>query len=177
MFMLNLGEAWAADGDFVAAEKAYEQAASLWTSSYGPEHYMTVAAVEHVGAAKLAQGDLDGALQPFSRALAIRERQDPKSVATSAGGLGRVYLAKGRTDQALPLLERSVALGGGDRDDLLGVAKNYYFLAQAVLLKRKDQARARALSRQALESLESYPGAAAKLREEIRAWRSRAKLD
>src|SRR2546429_792273 len=64
----------------------------------------------HAGDARLAQGDLDGATERFSRALTIaQETQSPSSQALGLRGLALVARARGDDERAVALLREALA--------------------------------------------------------------------
>ncbi len=107
----------------------------------------------NVGWSRFDAGDTAGALEAFERALASRERDDPRSdaLAFARYGVGKALRAAGRAEEAAAMLEQCVWLEDADfheelaedyaalgrHDDARGQAER----ALALILEDGDEAR------------------------------------
>jgi len=118
----------------------------------------------NVGWARYEAGDAAGALDAFERALASRERDDPRpySVAIARYAVGKALRGVGRADEAAAALERCVAWAAE-----AGVEDDYFHeeLAEDYAALGRD-ADAREQARRALALVsEDEPARVARLRE------------
>ena len=146
-------EAWTARGVEIAASSD-DPGVRYWL---GPLY-------NNVGWARYEAGDAAGALDAFERALASRERDDPRpySVAIARYAVGKALRGVGRADEAAAALERCVAWAAE-----AGVEDDYFHeeLAEDYAALGRD-ADAREQARRALALVsEDEPARVARLRE------------
>ncbi len=113
-------EAWTARGVDIAASPD-DPGVRYWL---GPLY-------NNVGWSRYEAGDTAGALEAFERALASRERDDPRpeALAFARYGLGKALRAAGRAEEAAAMLERCVSLEDADFHEEL--AEDYAALGRA----------------------------------------------
>lgn len=108
----DLGSVEKARGDFPRAERLLLQALTLRLKRPGGESHPETALSHHrLGALYFAMGDYPRAEQAYNRALHIRQRRfgaDHPEVAESLSFLATLYIATGRTAQAITYLTRAM---------------------------------------------------------------------
>lgn len=108
----DLGSVEKARGDFPRAERLLLQALALRLKRPGGETHPETALSHHrLGALYFAMGDYPRAEQAYNRALQIRQRRfgaDHPEVAESLSYLATLYIATGRTAQAITYLTRAM---------------------------------------------------------------------
>jgi tetratricopeptide (TPR) repeat protein len=147
-------EAWTARGVEIAAASD-DPGVRYWL---GP-------LCNNVGWARYEAGDVAGALDAFERALASRERDDPRPYPTEIAryAVGKALRGSGRLEEAAAALEQCVAWAAG-----AGVADDYFHeeLAETyAALGRSDEAREQAERALAILGEEADPSRGARLRE------------
>jgi tetratricopeptide (TPR) repeat protein len=146
-------EAWTARGAEIAASSD-DPGVRYWL---GPLY-------NNLGWARYEAGDAAGALEAFERALASRERDDPRPypIAIAKYAVGKALRATGRADEAATMLEECVGWAAD-----AGVEDDYFYeeLAEAyAALGRRADARSQAERALALAS-DDDAARAARLRE------------
>lgn len=99
-------------GDFVEAERRYEDAVALLEPLFGLAHPDTISAVVSLGSSAYQNGDLSRARREFERALgAARTLYDAGSpvIANIENNLGRLLLETGDVAGAEPMLRDALA--------------------------------------------------------------------
>jgi class 3 adenylate cyclase/tetratricopeptide (TPR) repeat protein len=100
------------------------------------DHFDLVNALAAVGLVCLLKGDLDNAIPPLERCLALSQEARNQRTAIVAGAwVGHAYALSGRLGEALTLLERSV--NQGERGMEFGHSLSLSFLGQAYLQLRR----------------------------------------
>jgi tetratricopeptide (TPR) repeat protein len=100
------------------------------------DHFDLVNALAAVGLVCLLKGDLDNAIPPLERCLALSQEARNQRTAIVAGAwVGHAYALSGRLGEALTLLERSV--NQGERGMEFGHSLSLSFLSQAYLQLRR----------------------------------------
>jgi class 3 adenylate cyclase/tetratricopeptide (TPR) repeat protein len=100
------------------------------------DHFDLVNALAAVGLVCLLKGDLDNAIPPLERCLALSQEARNQRTAIVAGAwVGHAYARSGRVGEALTLLERSV--NQGERGMEFGHSLSLGFLGQAYLQLRR----------------------------------------
>jgi hypothetical protein len=123
------------------------------------------------GRALVLRNDASAAEAACRRALAVQEQRGmptPDRVYDwdSLACLGEALVARGNAEDALPLLERSVALPRRVYAGDLAAAR--FVLARALVAAKKDRARARELAQSAEKELATAPGRSAEHDEIVR---------
>jgi serine/threonine-protein kinase len=143
MVLDNLGAALHEMGDDTRAKVTHERALAILEKALGPEHPDLAIALTGLGRAQVGLGQLDAALSSLTRAGALLEKGLGPSHTTLLG-LGELSLARRRPEQAVPLLERALALADAEDKPLVLAT-----LAEALWESGQDRPRARALAEQA----------------------------
>jgi serine/threonine protein kinase len=175
----TLGGVLLARGDFDAALREYRSAQRIWAASMGPDNQIVALAQGNVGktlhVAARGEPQLREALAIQREALAAREAAlgpDHAELAEHLLWIGEGLLALDQLDEARKALERGIALIDHDPGaDPERRARLRHALARALWSNEDDHARARELSRGALEDLEVARGSqVAELRTTIEEW-------
>jgi eukaryotic-like serine/threonine-protein kinase len=100
-------------GELDRALELAERALAIYLAKTGADHPDTAIAQTSVGEVRLSRGDLRAGVTHFTAALASFEKHHGPThpnTAYALSGLGRCLLALGRGREALPFLERAVAI-------------------------------------------------------------------
>jgi tetratricopeptide (TPR) repeat protein len=158
----NLGEALRAAGKLEEAQAHLERALRVESAVLGPKA-LPLAYVHHnLGELLRARGNHRAALSHYRAALEIFEaRRGPShpDVAHPLQGIGDALVDRGRASEALPLLERSLAIRRTARTDPRRIADSELALSWALLRARPGgwRPRARRLVASAKEALRRLP--------------------
>ena len=155
-------------GEFDEALRMQERALAIREAALGKDHPSLVYSLTGLGNIHRDRGRFDAALALGTRALAIAEAKNRDSLAEVLGGLAETHLAAKRPTEALPRLERALALLPPDDRTYLGPQLRF-LLARALWDARADRPRARALAGRAAEEYAAIAGSDAELAK-IRAW-------
>jgi tetratricopeptide (TPR) repeat protein len=104
-----------------------------------------------------ARGELDGADEAFVRTQQVREAAlglEHPLVAVPLTRRGQLLTERGRAREAVPLLERALAIRTESDEPIPLRIQSAFALAQALWAAGRDRARARALAEQALADAE-----------------------
>lgn len=135
-FLTNLGDAYLRWGRYQDALAATEKALKLREERQGPNHPDVAGTLSNLGLIHLTLGDEGKAEADYKRALQICEAAFPDGgtlLATAVEDLGQFYSNTGRTDQAIPLLERAVSIREKAGDHTWRMASTWRLLALARL--------------------------------------------
>jgi CHAT domain-containing protein/tetratricopeptide (TPR) repeat protein len=148
----SLGSAEFREGAYATARQHFRQALSIYEARYGPWHEYVAAVLSMLARADASLGDYATARREHSRVVSIRERISPNHpfVAIALTDMANMYREEGSPAQALPLLERALAirevnLGPNHRD----VARTLAEMA-ATLQQRGETTQAQAAATRAL---------------------------
>ena len=111
--VMGLANALVGFGDHVRGLEVSERAVQILSAGFGPEHPMTAGCLSNHAEFLWRDGRLAEAGEFATRALAVLEREtDPRGlwVSHTLLTLGLVHVGMGRSDEAVPLLERAVAI-------------------------------------------------------------------
>jgi tetratricopeptide (TPR) repeat protein len=100
-------------GRFEESEKIYRRAIQIFEKTYGPRHSEVAANLHGLAAARASRGAYQEAEQLYRRALEIQVElfgADSVDAALTRHNLGRLLNQCGRSQEAVPHLERSVAV-------------------------------------------------------------------
>lgn len=110
----HLGEIYAAQGQYTAAEPLFKRALPIWEKVVlGPDAPGLTRTVNNLAAVYQAQGQYAAAEALYQRALANREKAlgpEHPNVAGSLNNLAQLYVAQGRYSAAAPLYQRALAI-------------------------------------------------------------------
>jgi tetratricopeptide (TPR) repeat protein/predicted Ser/Thr protein kinase len=149
---LNLGNALNALGRHPEAKAEYEAAYRAIETALGPDHPDTGRVLNDLAGAEEALGEHAQAEQHFRRALAILEAvygPDHPQLLHVLNPLGDLLRLRGRVDEAVSTLERSVRLGTEQSAPREMVADARLSLAHIAWETRRDRTTALALAEQA----------------------------
>jgi serine/threonine protein kinase/tetratricopeptide (TPR) repeat protein len=149
--MLILANHHAYRGDFQGALTTTDQGLAILAENVGTDHPWNVTGVANRGQYLFRLGRFEEARESATRALGYFEREvSPFGVRISSPlrTLGLCNLALGRASEALPLLERAVAIRDASEKMPLRLAEVHFPLARA-LWATGDRQRAVAMARQA----------------------------
>jgi tetratricopeptide (TPR) repeat protein len=113
MTLHNLGHLRLKQGDLAAAESCFERVHEADQENLGPDHMDTAMSASALADVRAAQGDQDGAMQLWQQAADTMERvlgPDHPHAAQAVATIGIGLCGAGKTLEALPFLERSVAM-------------------------------------------------------------------
>jgi tetratricopeptide (TPR) repeat protein len=132
-------------------------------------------ALNGLGALDRTAGDLDGAWTRYDRSRTLcqeHSRVDNPDCAFALVGLGEVALARGRFEEALPLLEQAAALGTRAHTTPGEYGEIRFALARALRAAKREPERARALAEEAMAAYRKL-GPLRREPAEIAAWLQR----
>jgi eukaryotic-like serine/threonine-protein kinase len=94
----NLGTAMMRAGDVAGAKVHYQRSVEVWSKALGPDHPNLAYALSGLGDVALAEHDPKAAIEPFTRALQLREHGN-----AAAGDIAdaRIGLARARFELGL----------------------------------------------------------------------------
>ncbi len=142
-------------GDHAAARPLFERVLARCGTAPIPAQ-CSAATLNSLATLDLIAGDLDAAWTGHDRARTICVADagvhSPKC-AFSLLGLGKVALARGRVEDALPLLEQAVTMGTRATTTPGEYGELRFMLARALRAAGREPERARALAQEAAESL------------------------
>jgi tetratricopeptide (TPR) repeat protein len=141
----NLGNLALEERKLDEARDYHERALAIREKVQGSDHPDVAAAL--VGLAEVAHAERDFAASRtyHERALAIWERTvglDHPNVAFSLTGLGKLLIADDQPGEAIPPLERALAIRSGNEVDPNLLAETRFFLARALWDAEVDRERA-----------------------------------
>jgi tetratricopeptide (TPR) repeat protein len=174
--LANLGIVLQSQGKHEDALALYVRALGILEQALGPEHPDVAYTLVNLGTVAQLQGNYESARSSYARALAILEEAlgpTHPAVATSLVGLGEVLLALDDPTEALPLLERALAMHTLHEIDPASLAYTRFTLACALWAaapRAADHPRARALAEQALAAYALLGDAAQAERTAVQAW-------
>ncbi len=105
------GNALNNQGKLDEARAAHEQARTIWTALYGPEHHVVATAWANLGITQRKQGNYADALAAMQESLRIRELMigpNHPRIAESIYNMGNVLRQQGKDAEALALFERAL---------------------------------------------------------------------
>ena len=124
----SLGRIYLELGDLDKAQRSYEEGLALVT---GKSHEGEARFLNSLGWTLYLRGDSQGALRNFERALVLsREKNLPAAMIQALGQTGVVYVALGRTQEGLRLLQEELTLHRKN-GDLAGEAKSLLGIGRA----------------------------------------------
>jgi tetratricopeptide (TPR) repeat protein len=154
-------------GRWADARADQERAIRIVEAVFGPEHPDVAIGLTNLGDVLMAQGRPREAMAPYERALAIREKTlgtDHPRVARALTNVARALVRTGGADRAIPLLERALAVQEKRTVRPVENAETRFALAEALVARGGDRARARLL---ASEARAAYAAAGAAGRKEL----------
>jgi CHAT domain-containing protein/Tfp pilus assembly protein PilF len=135
----NLGQVYKVEGRAADAEPLIKRSLAIREKTLGPDHPDVARSLNNLAELDERVGRAAEAETPYRRALAIRQRAlgpDHPDVATSQNNLASFYQGQKRTNDALPLVQQTIASGRAQ----LRVALPVLFDAQAKQLVSIEQA-------------------------------------
>jgi hypothetical protein len=161
--------------DFTGSLAAYEAAYPILSDALGPDHSTVGLLLSNRGETLLALARYEPAQVDFTRALDVLQRKLGAHDAYTAfplKGLGLVQLARGRPGEALPLLERALAVRtqSAVAADPQELAEIHWGLARALAALGRDRARTRTLAEAALAGYRGLGSESAPRVQEIVRW-------
>ncbi len=151
----ELAEAQVYAGDIPAALKTHSRALDVYLAAFGVGHIKMSVVLANYGLTQLRAGDMDAAERSFTRAIAeFRGGADEPELGRAFAGLGALYLARGRIDEAIPTLETAIdRLQRNPAAAPYHVAEAQFSLAQALSRQdRIDEPRIRGLAADARQN-------------------------
>lgn len=149
---------WATNDDFLgrytAGREKLERAVAILEKTGDEDHPILPIALTNLGELTEHEGHCGEAREIYGRALAIWERTsgaDHPDTTEALVGIARCWLADGRPDRALPLLERSLRVRADKPGEPVYSADAQFALARALWSMGRDRVRARALAEEARE--------------------------
>jgi tetratricopeptide (TPR) repeat protein len=145
----NLADKYATLGDPARALPLLERALAIKVRSVGAGHASVAFTEEQLADVLMSLGRLDDALAHAERGLAIRERgfgPEHPLVGEMLTVVGKVRLLRHESAEALPPLERAVAILEHHEADPGLLPEARFTLARALVQAGRDRARARALA-------------------------------
>lgn len=142
-------------GNHARAQARLERALSLLVAAVGPEHPSVGAVLTALASLYTAARSYERARETYARGLVILERTlgpNHPEFALGLYNLAAVHLAEERPGEALPLLERAMAVYAGIEGLQDGEAETHFDLARALVGVNGDRKRAVALARKARET-------------------------
>jgi tetratricopeptide (TPR) repeat protein len=139
-------------GEMSEAVAPIERALMIVERGLGAEHPMTGIVSSNCADVFNSVGRFSEAHRAAARALAILEpgrHPEDLSLASPLAALGVACLGMGQADQALPLLERAVAIRDLKENDPVQLGDARFALARALAAVGRDRPRARALAERA----------------------------
>jgi tetratricopeptide (TPR) repeat protein len=150
--LTNLGNVALAREDWAGARARFERARDIAVASFGEDSSQVGVALVNLGTALHRLGDLDGARAALDRTLELWQRdlgRDHVALGYPLTGLGSVLTDLDRAAEAVPLLERALALRVGGPASVAELADTRFALARALWATRADRQRASELAEQA----------------------------
>ena len=151
-FLHGLGAGEFKNGEYATARQHFQRALDIQEARYGPWHEYNAVTLSMMARAEASIGDYAAALRDQSRVVAIRERISPNHpfVAIALTDMASTYRQEGLPGQALPLLERALAireksLGFNHRDVAKTLAEMAATLQQVGKAKEAHAAATRAV--------------------------------
>jgi tetratricopeptide (TPR) repeat protein/predicted Ser/Thr protein kinase len=171
----SLGSAALVSGDYAQARVYYERAQVLLDKLVGRNHPQSAALIANLGEVARKEGDFEGGRAQQERAREILEATvGPKHPALILvqTELGKALLGLERPAEAIPELERALALFDEFGGDPLTLPDIRFTLARALwdANAREGRARARALALLAVDSYTQAGPASAEALAEVEAW-------
>jgi len=162
-------------GELAAAVEQGARALEILERGFGPDHPRTALARSNYSEYLARSGRWDAASDAAARALATFEREaDPEGIFVfiSLTALGTAHLGAGRSDEALPILERANRIGEASAPTVAYRAAARFALGRAVWEAGGDRARALALARAARQDYQQSQPTPGTLRERalVEAW-------
>jgi tetratricopeptide (TPR) repeat protein len=151
-YLTNLGGAQKQLGKLVEASASYARAIAIAEKTYGPEHTHVAMLLTNHSHLQYELKDYAGALASAQQAQAIFEARYGKDhvyVAYSLTVIGSALVELGRPREAVPVLERSLAIclaASGDSP----IAETRLAMADALIATKQSRARAVELARASL---------------------------
>ncbi|HEY3803947.1 MAG TPA: tetratricopeptide repeat protein [Kofleriaceae bacterium] len=130
------------------------RAVELYRSAYGGEHPRLAQGLGALAQLQGQQNDYAGALASWQQALAIFDKTLPRdhpNVSFALNGIGDALTELGRPNDALPYLERALAIRTAAKMPDALVAETHFYLAAALAASPATRARGVAEARTALE--------------------------
>jgi serine/threonine protein kinase/tetratricopeptide (TPR) repeat protein len=154
----KLGSIHQRRGAWTDAQRAHERALAICEKAFGPEHPKVARALAKLADVLIAQRSHDEAERLLQRTLAIRTKtlgSDDPDVAATLAALGSNAGARGRHVEAVERYERALAIIEKSADVPMAIARTRFGLARALWETHRDDARALALTRRAIETFEA----------------------
>jgi CHAT domain-containing protein/Flp pilus assembly protein TadD len=152
--MVNLGNLYDIQGDYLKAQDLYERAIADAEKVVGPDEPGLAVIISNLAGVYTERGDYESAIHLGQRAVAIVDkpgRQEDHRLALALGSLGDAYRYQGHPEKAEPLYERSLKIWekvrGGRAPEL---ADTLTYLAD-IYRDRHDYAKAEQFYLRALE--------------------------
>jgi serine/threonine protein kinase/tetratricopeptide (TPR) repeat protein len=142
-------------GQMSDVEPRYRRAIAIFEKTLGPRHATTGIAQLNLAELLRVTGRLGDAAVAYEHAGAILSQAlgpDHPVLAHVWNGQGQLAVARGRADEAIPLLERAVTRREADAGDAPALAESRLALARALRAAGKDAPRARRLAEQARDA-------------------------
>jgi eukaryotic-like serine/threonine-protein kinase len=163
--LVALGAALGHQGSLGESLRVLERALDVLRRRYGDEHSRVAEALHELGRTQMRLGRPREALASVQSSRAIYQRVlgDEYSAGEVWQTIGEIFLRSGQAARAVEPLEEAHLAHGRSHDAPKIVAQTTALLARAVYEAGREPARAAALAREARESLQGAPGAAAEL--------------
>jgi tetratricopeptide (TPR) repeat protein/predicted Ser/Thr protein kinase len=171
----NLADVYKDQGQMAEAQKMFERSSALSEKIFGPEHMNVAVAQLNLCETLADEGHVAEGLTHCERSVAIMEKRYPThpTLAIGLSLLGDCRLRLNQPDQALPLLERALALNPGTQGDPGQLGLLRFLLAKALVATHGDAARAKQLTDQAQEMLTRAGPASKDTLDELVRWRAK----
>jgi eukaryotic-like serine/threonine-protein kinase len=173
--LVNIGNAEKDLGQLDDALARYEEALAIRRTAYGQEHPDIAQALEHMADTHVQLGnrrDLAAAQRLYEEAVSLREKLHGDDVQTSDAllGLGITRLRQGRATDAIPPLERCLAIRLAGEHKPTDLVWPRYHLARALWENPLHRERSVELAREALSAIEGVDAATPEEVASIRDW-------
>ena len=169
----TLGTCYAELGRLDEAMREHQAAQQALVAAKRERSVAMASAWVDLGDVELQREHATDAIGAYRRAVALYEELVPKTDARLAhppSRLGEALFARGKAAEAIPPLERALAIHAAAGSPPNLVAEVAYPLARALWAANRDRARARALAEQALAALAGDPRV-----DEVATWLARTR--
>jgi eukaryotic-like serine/threonine-protein kinase len=171
--LANIGETYTLRGDVDAAEPYLERALALRRRVLPAGHADIGLSLAVLAGLRARQGKHELARAGFVEALAVMEPAlgpEHPFLAPALTGLGRALVELKRPAEAVPQLERALALRKDAKWDPVEIANTSEVLARALWAEGRDRQRARTVIEAAIAGLDGTGERGAPLRAELETW-------
>jgi tetratricopeptide (TPR) repeat protein len=174
LLLNNIGEVELELNDAAEAKRYFKSALEMGERLLGPESALCAVSLWGIAESSRRQGELDGALSDFRRALPVAEKAFGAAhpqVARPLIGMGLVYLARHQAQSALAPLQRALAIRETKTGDSVDLAEARFVLAEA-LWASGERTEARALVAAAAQGCVNGGARARQLAAKVESWQA-----